>query len=92
MFLVCGKGKKKFSQKTPVCWRCGQSGHVKRNCPGGADSVKGSDTTNMVSVVSDALEAKEKWTRNFNRFEATLTSIPSGPGSIDPSKGKMTMG
>ncbi|KAL4565087.1 hypothetical protein LXL04_029170 [Taraxacum kok-saghyz] len=32
---------------------CGQSGHVKRNCPGGADSVKGSDTANMVSVVSD---------------------------------------
>ncbi|KAL4590864.1 hypothetical protein LXL04_003809 [Taraxacum kok-saghyz] len=53
MFLVCGKGKKKFSQKTPVCWRCGQSGHVKRNCPGGADSVKGSDTANMVSVVGD---------------------------------------
>ncbi|KAL4566149.1 hypothetical protein LXL04_030259 [Taraxacum kok-saghyz] len=48
MFLVCGKGKKKFSQKTPVRWRCGQSGHVKRNCPGGADSVKGSDTANMV--------------------------------------------
>ncbi|KAL4583041.1 hypothetical protein LXL04_007605 [Taraxacum kok-saghyz] len=32
---------------------CGQSGHVKRNCPGGADSVKGSDTANMVSIVSD---------------------------------------
>ncbi|KAL4579351.1 hypothetical protein LXL04_015493 [Taraxacum kok-saghyz] len=53
MFLVSGKGKKKFSQKTPVCWRCGRTGHVKRNCPDGADSVKGSDTANMVSVVSD---------------------------------------
>ncbi|KAL4573893.1 hypothetical protein LXL04_020714 [Taraxacum kok-saghyz] len=29
------------------------SGHVKRNCPGGADSVKGSDTANSVSVVGD---------------------------------------
>ncbi|KAL4561747.1 hypothetical protein LXL04_033921 [Taraxacum kok-saghyz] len=48
MVLVCGKGKKKYSQKTPVCWRCGQSGHVKRNCPGGADSVKGSETANSV--------------------------------------------
>ncbi|KAL4589303.1 hypothetical protein LXL04_002209 [Taraxacum kok-saghyz] len=38
MFLVSGKGKKKFSQKTPVCWRCGKTGHVKRNCPDGADS------------------------------------------------------
>ena len=53
MVLVCGKGKKKYSLKTPVCWRCGQSGHVKRNCPGGADSVKGSDTANIVSVVGD---------------------------------------
>ncbi|KAL4558152.1 hypothetical protein LXL04_036349 [Taraxacum kok-saghyz] len=53
MVLVCGKGKKKFSQKTPVCWRCGQSGHVKRNCPGGADSVKGFETANSVSVVGD---------------------------------------
>ncbi|KAL4566695.1 hypothetical protein LXL04_030816 [Taraxacum kok-saghyz] len=53
MVLVCGNGKKKHSQKTPVCWRCGQSGHVKRNCPGGADSVKSSDTANTVSVVGD---------------------------------------
>ncbi|KAL4589759.1 hypothetical protein LXL04_002669 [Taraxacum kok-saghyz] len=29
------------------------SGHVKRNCPGGADSVKGSDIANIVSVVGD---------------------------------------
>ncbi|KAL4554376.1 hypothetical protein LXL04_039515 [Taraxacum kok-saghyz] len=62
MFLVCGKGKKKFSQKTPVCWRCGQSGHVKRNCPGGADSVKGSDTANMVSVVDDDTDTMSKYT------------------------------
>ncbi|KAL4591499.1 hypothetical protein LXL04_004467 [Taraxacum kok-saghyz] len=53
MFLVCGKEKKKFSQKTPVCWRYGQFGYVKRNCPGGAYSVKGSDTANSVSVVGD---------------------------------------
>ncbi|KAL4579294.1 hypothetical protein LXL04_015435 [Taraxacum kok-saghyz] len=49
MVLVCGKGKKKIFTD----WRCGQSGHVKRNCPGGADSVKGSDTANNVSVVVD---------------------------------------
>ncbi|KAL4585590.1 hypothetical protein LXL04_010213 [Taraxacum kok-saghyz] len=53
MVLVCGKGKKKYSLKIPVCWRCGQSGHVKRKCPGGADSVKGSDTANSVFVVGD---------------------------------------
>ncbi|KAL4582360.1 hypothetical protein LXL04_006907 [Taraxacum kok-saghyz] len=53
MVLVCGNGKKKHSQKTPVCWMCGKSGHVKRICPGGADSVKSSDTANIVSVVGD---------------------------------------
>ncbi|KAJ0834198.1 putative RNA-directed DNA polymerase [Helianthus annuus] len=49
--LICGNGKKKHPQKIPVCWKCGQSGHVKRNCPGGADSASSSKTANNVVVV-----------------------------------------
>ncbi|KAJ0624083.1 putative RNA-directed DNA polymerase [Helianthus annuus] len=54
--LICGNGKKKHSQKIPVCWKCGQSGHVKRNCPGGADSASSSKSANNVSVVVDGDE------------------------------------
>ncbi|KAJ9535094.1 hypothetical protein OSB04_un001831 [Centaurea solstitialis] len=39
--LVARHGKKKNSGKV-TCWKCGESGHVKSNCPGGVGSAKGS--------------------------------------------------
>ena len=44
-------GRKKNSGKKVTCWKCGKTGHVKRNCPGGASSAKGSDAdANVVSL------------------------------------------
>ncbi|KAF5465221.1 hypothetical protein F2P56_015247 [Juglans regia] len=61
--VVAGNGKKKNSMKMKVvCWGCGQSGHVKKNCPrGGAGSASGSksvngDTDNETNVVSLSME------------------------------------
>ena len=61
--VVAGNGKKKNSMKMKVvCWGCGQSGHVKKNCPrAGAGSASGSksvngDTGNETNVVSLSME------------------------------------
>ena len=62
--LTIGDGKKKDSmkKKAAICWTCGQSGHVKRNCPrGGAGSASGSrsvngDTDNAANIVSVSME------------------------------------
>ena len=40
--LVNRQGKKKNSGKNLTCWKCGQSGHVKSNYPGGVGSAKDS--------------------------------------------------
>ncbi|KAK8623157.1 hypothetical protein V6N13_118048 [Hibiscus sabdariffa] len=38
-------------KKNVVCWRCGKAGHVRKNCPGGASSAKGSESeANIVSL------------------------------------------
>ena len=57
VFAVCEYGKKnKNFVKKVVCWGCGQTGHVKKNCrKGGAGSANSSreadDVTNVVSLV-----------------------------------------
>ncbi|KAL6518255.1 hypothetical protein OROMI_033956 [Orobanche minor] len=51
--LICRNEKKKNPLKTPTCWKCGKSGHIKRYCPGGADSAKGSNSANNVSVITN---------------------------------------
>ncbi|KAK8506620.1 hypothetical protein V6N12_073573 [Hibiscus sabdariffa] len=34
-----------------VCWRCGKAGHVRKNCPRGASSAKGSKSeANIISL------------------------------------------
>ena len=49
--LVASKGKKKNFMKDIVCWGCGQTGHMKRNCKDGAGSAKGSESVaNSVSL------------------------------------------
>jgi len=35
-----GANGKKIHAKNMSCWKCGMSGHLKRNCPGGAVSDK----------------------------------------------------
>ena len=47
------KGKQKV--KTMVCWNCGRTGHVKKNCPGKGESVNGSESnpSNVSLVVRD---------------------------------------
>ncbi|KAK8675964.1 hypothetical protein V6N13_034022 [Hibiscus sabdariffa] len=38
-------------KKNVVCWRCGKVGHVRKNCPGGASSEKGSESeANIISL------------------------------------------
>lgn len=55
--MVCkNEKKKKYSKKNLICWKCGQSGHVKSNCPGGAGAAKDSNSANNVSVISDGDE------------------------------------
>lgn len=60
--LVADNRKKNnFMKKKIVCWGCGQSGHLKRNCPkGGADSARSSNTdgdANSMSVFKDYSDA-----------------------------------
>ncbi|KAL6582592.1 hypothetical protein OROMI_004670 [Orobanche minor] len=43
--LVTRQGKKKNSGKNLTCWKCGQSGHVKSNCPGGVGLAKDSKSS-----------------------------------------------
>ncbi|KAJ9561463.1 hypothetical protein OSB04_006623 [Centaurea solstitialis] len=52
--LVARHGKKKNSGKV-TCWKCGESGHVKSNCPGGVGSAKGSksDADNISILMGD---------------------------------------
>lgn len=55
--LVARDWKKKNSTKN-VCWRCGQPGHIKKNCKGRAGSVKSSesargDADNEANIISD---------------------------------------
>ncbi|GMN45337.1 hypothetical protein TIFTF001_014528 [Ficus carica] len=40
--LVASNGKKKNLMKNVICWGCGQYGHLKKNCRGGADAVESS--------------------------------------------------
>lgn len=48
-----GANGKKFHAKNYSCWKCGKSGHLKRNCPGGAVSEKDSEASaSNVSLVS----------------------------------------
>lgn len=50
--LLTRQGKKKNSGKNLICWKCGQSGHVKSNCPGGVGSAKDSNSAaNNVSIL-----------------------------------------
>ncbi|MCI64008.1 F-box/kelch-repeat protein [Trifolium medium] len=46
---------KKIHAKNLACWKCGNSGHVKRNCPGGAVSEKDSEASvsNVSLVLGD---------------------------------------
>ena len=48
VMVAAGNGKMKNSMKKKVvCWECGQSGHVKKNCPrAGAGSASGSKSVN----------------------------------------------
>ena len=50
---VCGNGKKnKGSKKKIICWGCGQSGHLKKNCKnGGANSANGSKSHVVNAIV-----------------------------------------
>lgn len=58
LVAVGGWKKKNSMNKKPVCWGCGQSGHLKRNCPkGGADLASSSRSksdgeANSVSALS----------------------------------------
>jgi hypothetical protein len=50
-----GANGKKIHAKNLPCWKCGRSGHLKRNCPGGAVSGKDSETSasNVSLVLGD---------------------------------------
>ena len=50
-----GTNEKKIHAKNLPCWKCGRSGHLKRNCPGGAVSEKDSETSasNVSLVLGD---------------------------------------
>lgn len=52
--LVARHGKKKNFGKV-TCWKCGESGHVKSNCPGGVGSAKDSksDADNVSILMGD---------------------------------------
>lgn len=55
VLAVCERGKKKNSVNKIVCWKCGQTGHLKKNCrKGGAGSASSSkeegDVANIVSL------------------------------------------
>ncbi|KAK8502072.1 hypothetical protein V6N13_038585 [Hibiscus sabdariffa] len=40
-------------KKNVVCWRCGKAGHVRKNCPGGASSAKGSESEASIVSLDD---------------------------------------
>lgn len=50
-----GANGKKIHAKNMPCWKCGMSGHLKRNCPGGAVSEKDSEASasNVSLVLGD---------------------------------------
>ncbi|PNX73156.1 F-box/kelch-repeat protein [Trifolium pratense] len=49
---IRGANGKKIHAKNLSCWKCGMSGRVKRNCPGGAVSEKDFETSAMnVSLI-----------------------------------------
>ncbi|KAK2429896.1 Pol polyprotein/retrotransposon [Trifolium repens] len=50
-----GTNEKKIHAKNLPCWKCGRSGHLKRNCLGGAVSEKDSETSasNVSLVLGD---------------------------------------
>jgi hypothetical protein len=56
--LVVAKWKKKKPMKRNlICWGCGQSGHLKRNCPKrGAGSAECSKNANIVSLVNEGYD------------------------------------
>ena len=56
-FSISEGRKKKNSWKNVICWKCGKSGHVKMNCPGGADLANGSNkSADSVSVLTEINE------------------------------------
>ncbi|PON93704.1 Zinc finger, CCHC-type, partial [Trema orientale] len=45
--------KKNSNKKNIICWTCGQSGYIKRNCPkGGAGSARSSKSDQVANIVS----------------------------------------
>jgi len=50
-----GANGKKIHAKNFSCWKCGMSGNLKRNCPGGAVSEKDSEgsASNVSLVLGD---------------------------------------
>ena len=50
-----GANGKKIHAKNMACWKCGKSGNVKRNCPGGAESEKDPEASasNVSLVLGD---------------------------------------
>lgn len=77
------KKKKEFVRKK-VYWECGQSGHMKRNCPNSVCSSKSSDLdANIVSVVTenDNLFHSSKaiiilWYVRFTMIEDVMLAVP----------------
>ena len=52
--VVANWKKKKLMKENLVCWGCGQSGHLKRNClKRGASSAECSKNANIVSLVTE---------------------------------------
>ena len=55
LVATSGPYGKKNHGKSMACWKCGRPGHVKKNCPGGAISEKGSesDASNVSLVMGE---------------------------------------
>jgi hypothetical protein len=55
--VVANWKKKKLMKGNLICWGCGQSGHLKRNCPKkGAGSAECSKNANIVSLVNEGYD------------------------------------